>query len=148
MKKYILLFALLVLAIAGSCGSDDFTNNNKYLPNYSFNIPIDMDLPLYSQLKFINSPVRINNEGAGINGFIVTNTGSGYVAFEASCPNQPLTTCSILSTKQGDIVATCPCDDVKYSLLTGQVMTANDYQYGLKPYKVQQTSATTLVVSN
>lgn len=146
MKKYILLFVLMVVAIAASCGSDDFNNNNKYLPNYSFQIPIDMDLPLYSQLKFINSPVRINIEGAGINGFVVTNTGSGYVAFEASCPNQPLTACSMLTTKQGDIMATCPCDGVKYSLLTG--FATSDVQFPLKAYKVQQTSATMLLVSN
>lgn len=146
MKKYILLFVLLTVAVLGSCGNDDFQNGNKYLPNYNFLVTIDTDLPLYTQLKSINSPVRINIDGVGINGIIVNNTGSGYMAFEASCPNQPLTSCSMLSAKQGDIIATCPCDDVKYSLITGQAMS--DVQYGLKVYRVQQVSQTEIMVSN
>lgn len=144
MKKYILLVVLVMVAFVSSCNSDDWNNNNKYLPNYSFQVKIDMELPLYNKLKFTGNAVMITLAGAGINGVIVTNTGTGFTAFEASCPNQELSTCSMLSLN--GIMAKCPCDDVEYFLYTGQSSTK--VQYGLKPYRIQQISDTELLVSN
>jgi len=142
MKKYILL--LLILPFLTNCSKDDFNNNNKYLPNYNFQVNVDMSLPLYSQLKFTGNAVVVTIDGAGINGVIVTNTGTGFTAFEASCPNQALTSCSRLTVK--GIIATCPCDKVEYLLYTGQAKTK--VQYPLKPYKIQQASADLLIISN
>jgi nitrite reductase/ring-hydroxylating ferredoxin subunit len=144
MKKYILLFVLVGVAFAVSCDKDDLNYNNKNLPNYSFQIKIDMSQPLYNELKFTGNAVMVTMAGAGINGVIVTNTGTGYTAFEASCPNQPLTSCSMLTLK--DIMAKCPCDNVEYFLYTGEATTP--VQYPLKPYRIQQTSSTMLLVSN
>ncbi|HYD91604.1 MAG TPA: hypothetical protein VEA37_08985, partial [Flavobacterium sp.] len=78
MRKYILLF--LAVSLTLSCNNDDFRSNNRYLPNYNFSIDINMDLPLYNQLKFTANPVLITQAGIGINGVIVTNTGSGFSA--------------------------------------------------------------------
>lgn len=142
MKKYILF--LVTLSFIMGCSNDNFNNNNKYLPNYNFQVSVDMDLPLYSQLKFTGNAVMITNAGAGINGVIVTNTGTGYTAYEASCPNQALTSCSMLTIN--GIVAKCPCDNVEYFLFTGQAKTP--VQYPLKPYRIQQTSQSILVISN
>lgn len=142
MKKYIVL--LVALAFIAGCSKDDYNNNNKYLPNYNFNIEINTDLPLYNQLKFPSNPVRVTIAGAGINGVIVTNTGSGYTAFEASCPNQPLTSCSVLTIN--GIFAKCPCDGVEYNLFTGQASTA--VQYPLKAYRVQQIGENVIMISN
>lgn len=142
MKKYLLL--LVVVSVIGACGNDDYNNNNKYLPNYNFSVDVDMDLPLYSQLKFPSNPVRITNAAAGINGIIVTNTGSGYAAFEATCPNQAMTNCSVLTIS--GILAKCPCDGVEYNLFTGDATT--DVQYPLKAYRIQQIGANLLRISN
>jgi len=142
MKKYILL--LLILPFLTNCSKDDFNNNNKYLPNYNFSTDIDISLALYSQLQFPSNPVRINQAGVGINGVIVTNTGNGFSAFEATCPNQAMTTCSVLTIT--GILAKCPCDNVEYNLFTGLATTP--VQYPLKAYRVTQVSANVIRISN
>jgi nitrite reductase/ring-hydroxylating ferredoxin subunit len=142
MKKYMLL--LLAIPLFMGCSDDNFNFNNPNLPGYNFSIPIDMTLPLYTQLQFTGNPVRVTTAGIGINGVIVMNTGSGYTAFEASCPNQPLSDCSELTIN--GILATCPCDDVEYSLFTG--LPNADVQYPLKPYRVEILGPTMIRVYN
>ncbi len=142
MKKYIIvLFSVVFLS---GCGSDDYNNDNRYLPNYNFSIDIDFNLPLYNSLRFPSNPVRINQAGIGINGIIVMNTGSGYVAYEATCPNQPITSCSGL-TLDG-INAICNCDEIAYSLFTG--LPDGDVRYPLKSYRVTVTGQTSIRVYN
>jgi len=142
MRKYISL--LLVITAGLGCDSDDFRSNNRYLPNYNFSIDINLDQPLYSQLQFPANPVLITQAGIGINGVIVTNTGSGFSAFEASCPNQELSACSPLQID--GINAICPCDEVEYNLFTGQAST--EVEFPLKPYRVQQTGPNMIRVYN
>ncbi|MXN91451.1 hypothetical protein GR160_09440 [Flavobacterium sp. Sd200] len=142
MKKY--LFVLFIISLITACHSDDYNNNNSFLPNYSFSVSIDMNLPQYTNLLYTANPVLINEAGAGINGVIVMNTGGGYVAFENSCPNQPITNCSML--QRTGIMAKCPCDDVEYSLFDGT--TTADVRFPLKSYRIQITSPTSLRVYN
>jgi nitrite reductase/ring-hydroxylating ferredoxin subunit len=54
--------------------------------------------------------------GQGIRGVYVFNTGSGYNAFEAACPNQVLSACSTMTLKG---IVVCSCDNNEYSLFTG-----------------------------
>ena len=142
MKKLFLL--LLIIPFFSGCSNNDYNNNNPYLPGYNFNIDIDMNLPLYTGLLYTGNPVRITIEGIGINGIIVMNTGGGYAAWEASCPNQDLGSCSVLSID--GINAVCPCDDVEYSLFTG--LPNADLKYPLKSYRVQVVSQTVIRVYN
>lgn len=142
MKKYLLL--LFAVALLSSCSNDDYNNNNKYLPNYGFSINIDMNLPLYTQLQYTSSPVYIGQAGIGIRGIIVMNTGGGFVAYEASCPNQELSSCSTLEIN--GINAVCPCDEVEYNLFTG--LANADVQYPLKPYRVEIISENVIRVYN
>ena len=72
------------------------------------------------------------------------NTGGGYTAFEASCPNQDLSSCSVLDLD--GILAKCPCDGVEYNLFTGQATTP--VKYPLKPYRVQILTSTSIRVYN
>lgn len=141
MKKY--MFLLLLLPLLFGCENDDYSNNNRYLPNYNFSIGIDMGLPLYSELQFTGNPVFINQAGIGINGVIVMNTGGSFTAWEASCPNQELSSCSRLETN--GINAVCPCDDAEYSLFTG---LAPNKEYSLKPYRVEVISSTYIRIYN
>lgn len=140
MKKYILL--LLLFPVLFACDDNGHTNNNPYLPNYNFSIDINTDFPLYSKLQFTANPVYISQAGIGINGIIVMNTGSGYAAWEASCPNQELTSCSRLIIH--GVNAVCPCDDQEYSLFTGDAKM----RYPLKPYRVQIISQNVIRVYN
>lgn len=143
MKKYILLF--VAIAFFSACDSDNYNNNNRYLPDYNFSIDIDMNLALYTPLQFPANPVRVNQAGIGINGIIVMNTGSGYVAYEASCPNQALSSCSSLTLDGINVI--CNCDQVTYSLFTGLAGDA-DVRYPLKPYRIQVIGENVIRVYN
>ncbi|MFL9845346.1 Rieske (2Fe-2S) protein [Flavobacterium rhizosphaerae] len=146
MRKILMLFACLTLFMA--CSDDGFSNNNPYLPNYNFSVDIDFSLPLYNDLNFVGNAVPITIEGIGINGIVVMKTGSGFVAYELSCPNQELTNCSVLTIDGINVV--CPCDGVEYSLYTGlpAANTEADLKYSLKPYRIQIISDTYIRVSN
>ena len=140
MKKYILFTFLLVFM---GCDKDNFSNNNPYLPNYSFAYNINMSLPQYSSLQFPSNAVYVNAGNTGIRGVFVFNTGGGYVAFDAACPNQALTSCSTMTLNGINVI--CPCDNVSYSLFSGQ---AQGMQYPMIQYRVEQLDNFNLRVYN
>lgn len=141
MKKYILL---IILPFFLGCSKDSFDNNNPYLPNYGFSTPINLNLPQYNQLLYTANAVYINQPGAGIRGIFVFNTGNeNYVAFDAACPNQALSSCSTMTIY--GIKALCACDDAEYSFFSGQ---AEGKQYAMKQYRVEKINATSLRVYN
>jgi len=140
MKKYIFL---LFIPLLFGCDKEEFQNNNPYLPNYPVNLNINMSLPQYSNLLSPANAVYINSGGNGIRGIIVFNTGSGYVAYDAACPNQALASCSTMTISGIDAI--CPCDEKRYSLFSGQ---AQGMQYPMKRYRVEQISEVSLRVYN
>ena len=129
MKKIWLLIVLSCLT--WSCSENDFNNNNPYLPNYSFSITIDLNLPAYNNLLYPSNGITYSGPGVGAKGtIIVFNTGSGYVAYDAACPNQSVNSCSVMTIN--GINAVCSCDKVEYSLYTG----LGSKEYPMKPYRV------------
>lgn len=127
MKKY---FAILIISILIlSCDSGSFNNRNPFLPNYPVNIQINLSLPQYSNLQFASNHVIVSG---GVNGIVVFNTGSGFVAFDLACPNQELSACSTMTIS--GINATCPCDNAVYSLFSGQ---SAGLQYPMKQYRTE-----------
>lgn len=130
MKKHIFLFVSFLALL--SCSKDEFSNNNPYLPNYTFSVTVNMALPQYNNLLYPGNAVYIFSGSEGVRGVFVFNTGSGYVAFDAACPNQELSSCSTMELD--GIKAVCPCDDAEYSLFTGQ---AEGKEYSMKQYRVQ-----------
>ncbi len=141
MKK-ILLLSFIALAFA--CSNDNFNNKNPYIPSYAFSTQIDMTLPSFSQLQFPSNAVYYNDGNTGVRGVIIFNTGSGYNAFDAACPNQELGSCSTMTIS--GINAHCNCDDADYSLFTGQT-DAPGHDYPMKPYRVS-VSGSVLTVYN
>ena len=124
------------------CTSNTINNNNPYLPNYTFTIDINMNLLAYSSLTTPINAIYYPNQGTG-RGLFIFNTGSGYVAFDAACPNQALSSCSTMAFKKLDPVdplkiekttVVCSCDGVEYSLYSGQ---STGKQYPLKQYRVE-----------
>ena len=135
MKKLIFIPILLLLFLACS-DNNNANNNNPNLPNYTFSINIDLNLPQYSStLGFAGNGIIINQQGAGVRGIFLFNTGSGFTAFDAACPNQPLTDCSTMTLS--GINAICPCDNKKYSLYTG--LSAGQ-PFPMKPYRTEANS--------
>ncbi|RTY88079.1 hypothetical protein [Flavobacterium sp. RSP15] len=137
MKKYALVF--LVIPFLFSCSDSGFNNTNPFVPNYTFVVDLNLNLPEYSNLKFVSNAVYVT--GIGARGVIVFNTGSGYNAFDAACPNQAISACSTMTIK--GINALCGCDSEEYSLFTGQ----GTLQYPMKQYRVQ-VNGTSLRVYN
>jgi len=127
MKKFWLLIVFVSLLI--SCSDNNNSNKNPNIPSYPVNLTVDMNLPAYSNLKFVSNGVIVPNYGA--KGIIIFNAGSGYNAFDAACPNQSVTSC-IAMTING-INAFCSCDKTEYSLFTG----LGGQEYPLKQYRVE-----------
>jgi nitrite reductase/ring-hydroxylating ferredoxin subunit len=136
MKKFIVL--LLTFPIVLSCSDSNFNNNNPYLPNYSF--AVDININFYDNLRYSGN--AIYTAEAGIRGLIIFNTGSGYIAFDAACPNQSLSSCSTMTLK--GINAVCSCDNAEYSLFSGQCIGTNcdGKQYPMKQYRVEVSGST------
>ncbi|MBC5837967.1 Rieske (2Fe-2S) protein [Flavobacterium muglaense] len=127
MKKS--LFVLLITIAFSGCSDSNFNNKNPYLPSYTFNVDINMNLPAYSSLQYPSNAIYYAS--VGVKGIYIFNTGSGYNAFDAACPNQVLSSCSTMTLKGINII--CPCDSNEYSLFTGQ----GGLQYPLKQYRVE-----------
>ncbi len=143
MKKFIFLFSILIFTL--SCSKDSDTNRNPYLPTYRFNSSvINLNLGTYTSLRFPGNAISYYEVGVGIRDKVfIINTGSGYYAFDACCPNQELSDCSTM-TLDG-IKAVCPCDDAEYSLYSGQ---AEGQQYPMLQYRVEVLSDTSIRVYN
>ncbi|MRX66737.1 Ferredoxin subunit of nitrite reductase or a ring-hydroxylating dioxygenase [Flavobacterium resistens] len=127
MKK-IWLLIVFVCALS-ACSDSQRSNKNPYIPNYSVNLSVDMNLPAYSNLKFVSNGVIVPNFGA--KGIIIFNAGNSYNAFDAACPNQEINSCAAMTID--GIYAVCSCDKVQYSLFTG----LGSKEYPLKQYKVE-----------
>lgn len=140
MKK-IFLFGL---ALAGclSCSREDMRNYNSYLPDYAVNARINTSLPLYAKLQHAGNAVFI--DGYGINGIIVLNTGTAYVAYEATCANHEVQSCSRLELV--GVEAHCQCEHaLEYNLYLGIAKT--DAKYPLLQYRVYENNGE-LVITN
>ncbi|SEH85856.1 hypothetical protein SAMN02927937_01794 [Paenimyroides aquimaris] len=133
MKKFITLIICSAVVLI-SCSKDDWNNQNPYLPEMAVNVPINTSLPTYNTLNYPGNAIYIG--GYGINGILVINTGTGIRAFEATCANHGISSCSKL-TLEG-IEAKCNCSDaLVYNLYLGLATT--DAQYPLKEYRVSQS---------
>lgn len=98
----------------------------------------------YTQLQFPSHSEYIPNAGNG--GIIVTNSGTGFLAWDASDPNHTPSTCSRLEINA--LEGTCGCSDANvYSLITGQPLSDASLRCGLKAYRVEQ-SGNELIIRN
>lgn len=143
MKKIIL--PLLICLSMISCSKSDNSNSNcRFLLNIGVNVSINLSLPQYSQLQFISNSVYIPN--VGNNGVIVTNSGTGFLAWDGSDPNHTPNTCSAMSITGLEGKCGCPDENI-YSLITGQPLGSSPLSCGLKRYRVEQ-SGNNLLITN
>lgn len=143
MKKT--FFILCIGLTYFSCSKSNINNSNcRHLLNIGVNVSINTSLPQYNQLQFPSNPVYISNAGNG--GIIVTNTGTGYAAFDAADPNHAPSSCSVLTIS--GIEGTCGCPDAnKYELFSGQPVGNSDLRCALKAYRVT-ANGNNLVITN
>jgi len=136
----VLLFCITVF----SCSKNDVNNENcKNLLNIGVNESVNLNFPQYSQLQFISNSVYIPN--AGNKGMIVTNSGTGFLAWDAADPNHRQESCSVVSGT--GLEGTCGCADANtYSFITGQSL-GTALPCTLKRYRVE-LSGNTLFITN
>lgn len=145
MKK--LLFIVVTALLTFSCSKSDNDTSNQFLPNQSFDTTttINTSFPQYNSLQFPGNHAVVN--GFGINGIVVYNTGSSYVAFELSDPNHYLQACSKLTVE--GVIATCNCEDENaYDILTGLAQEGTTGAYTLRPYFVEASGNIIRVYNN
>jgi nitrite reductase/ring-hydroxylating ferredoxin subunit len=140
-------WAIVILALILSCSSDT-SNRNPYLQEVRFRFEINLNLPLYNELKFTGNPVHVDNNGVGTRGAFVINTGSGFMAWEASCPNHAPNDCSTMEIDGQNAV--CNCEGYTYNLFTGQQLDRPDdgnRYHDLLFYRATQ-SGNSVIISN
>jgi nitrite reductase/ring-hydroxylating ferredoxin subunit len=143
MKK--IFFSTLLGLILISCSKNSIANSNcNFLLNLGVNTSINLNLPQFSQLQFVSNSVYVPNVGNG--GIIVTNSGTGFLAWDASDPNHTPAPCSVLSIS--GLEGNCGCTDANiYSLITGQPLNDSSLRCGLKAYRVE-VSGSNLIITN
>lgn len=147
-RKLYFLF-LLVFFSGLSCSTDGGSNSrNPNIRRVSFTRVINTNLPAFSSVLVTGNSIFIpnNNDGTGIKGVHVINTGSSFLAWEASCPNHLPNNCS--TTLKNGINVVCQCENYTYNLFTGQAMSDSDRPlFGLVNYAVR-LEGSNLVISN
>ena len=135
MMKKIAIFSLITLLFFSCSRKDDNNNNCNNLQNINVYVDLNLNFLPYNDLTFIGNSIYVSGYGNG--GLIITNTGTGFVAFDAADPNHQLNICSILTISQGG-EGICGCEDEnKYSLFTGQPLENPDLRCGLKAYRAE-----------
>ena len=111
---------------------------NPFLLENSFDQSINLALPAFDNLSYAGGSMYWPN--GGIRGLLLYNlNGNTIMAWEASCPNHELKSCSTLQTDAlVSPTASCSCEDYQYSLATGQPLTEGA-TYSLLFYKVQKS---------
>ena len=95
--KYFSLISLFVITLSSCSKSNNIDKTCNYLLNVEVTAMVNMSFPQYSQLQFISNAVPVN--GYGNKGLIVMNTGTGFVAWDASDNRL----CSALTAKGGKL---------------------------------------------
>ena len=144
--KNIKKFSILIIFVFISCNKNSVIRN-PFLTELDFEFSININLPLYNNLKFTGGSILINNFGH--KGIILYNlNNNNYLAWEASCPNHNPNSCS--KTEISGSLTVCGCENYQYSLATGQLInpSPNDTnQYAMINYGVR-VSGNNLVIYN
>lgn len=142
MKKTLSL--LLLVFLMTNCSDSSNSYKNPYLPNYGFSTALNLNLPSYSGLRSPINPQFIPDNGNGVNLIVMKISDTDYRAWDAYCPNQSPSACSLMGLN--GINAKCSCDDAEYSLFTG-IGTAGE-EYSMRPYRVEIIDQTNIRVYN
>lgn len=132
------ILVLFLVICFSSCEDDDVRQQNPNLLNVQFDIVLNLNFPQYSQLNFAGNAIYVGGQGIGNDGIIVVNTGSGFVAWDASDPNEFPSNCTRLQINGLSASSTCQNPN-SYSLVTGQPLE-DGLQFSLLSYRVSDNN--------
>ncbi|AWI24853.1 Rieske (2Fe-2S) protein [Flavobacterium pallidum] len=141
MKRILPLFTVMILLAACSGGSSRY--RNPFLPDYSFSMNINTNLPTLSGLNSPINPIIIPDNGSGITIIAMKISDNDYRAWDAHCPNQVPSACSLMDID--GVNAVCSCENYEYSIFSGD---GSQVEYTMKPYKVSVIGNNLLRISN
>ena len=124
---------LLLIVLFCNCSSNINDSRCNFLLNLDIYYEVNLNLPQYSDLNFISNSVYIPDVGNG--GIIIVNSGTGFLAWDASDPNHEILPCSILNINGLEATSSCAQQNT-YSLITGQSV-ATVLNCTLKAYRVE-----------
>ncbi len=134
MKKLISIF-LIFLALSACSNNEDNYRGNPNIPDISFRIQLNLNLPEYNNLQYPGNSFATYNYG--VKGIVIYNiNGTQYSAFELADPNHPLRECSTMTVN--GVIASCGCDDNEYNVITGE-LSSGEGQYTMKPYRIRRS---------
>ncbi len=109
---------LLLIVLLCACESSN-VNYNPYIPNLKFDKTINLDLPLYDNIKFSSGSVELI--GVGVCGIVLFNFNGDILAWEQCPPNHAVnSSCPKLNIS--GVQLSCECTQNLYSLATGQLL--------------------------
>ena len=132
-----LTLLLTVLLIA--CESSN-VNYNPYIPNLKFDKTINLDLPLYDNIKFSSGSVELI--GVGVCGIVLFNFNGDILAWEQCPPNHAVnSSCPKLNIS--GVQLSCECTQNLYSLATGQLLNNINHnnKYPLVRYRTERVGS-------
>ena len=131
--------ALLLIVLLCACESSN-VNYNPYIPNLKFDKTINLDLPLYDNIKFSSGSVELI--GVGVCGTVLFNFNSDILAWEQCPPNHAVnSSCPKLNIS--GVQLSCECTQNLYSLATGQLLNNIDQnnKYPLVRYRTERVGS-------
>ena len=141
--RLIKFYFIIILILLYSCAKNINDSNCNNLLNLDIFYEVNLNLPQYSQLNFISNSVYIPDVGNG--GIIVTNSGSGFLAWDGADPNHVNVPCAVLSISGLEATSSCSQQNT-YSLITGQSLGVA-LPCTLKSYRVEQSGNILLITS-
>ncbi|WP_146171703.1 hypothetical protein [Flavobacterium magnum] len=140
MKRIIPLFTLILLA---ACSGSSSRYRNPFLPEYGFSMDINTNLPTLSGLNSPINPIIIPDNGSGITIIAMKISDNDYRAWDAHCPNQTPSACSLMDID--GVNAVCSCENYQYSIFSGDGPQGD---YAMKPYRISVIGNNLLRISN
>ena len=130
---------LLLTVLLCACESSN-VNYNPYIPNLKFDKTINLDLPLYDNIKFSSGSVELI--GVGVCGIVLFNFNGDILAWEQCPPNHAVnSSCPKLNIS--GVQLSCECTQNLYSLATGQLLNNinQNNKYSLVRYRTERVGS-------
>ena len=134
---------LLLIIFIFSCSSNINDSRCNFLLNLDIYYEVNLNLPQYSDLNFVSNSVYVPDVGNG--GIIIVNSGTGFLAWDASDPNHEILPCSILNINGLEAPSSCAQHNT-YSLITGQSV-GSVLNCTLKAYRVESVGNVLIISS-
>ena len=134
---------LLLIIFIFSCSSIINDSRCNFLLNLDIYYEVNLNLPQYSDLNFVSNSVYVPDVGNG--GIIIVNSGTGFLAWDASDPNHEILPCSILNINGLEATSSCAQQNT-YSLITGQSV-GTVLNCTLKAYRVESVGNVLIISS-